>query len=240
MPRIAIVSDIHGNRTAFEAVVDDLRETSPDLILHGGDLAHGGASPAEIVDRVRELGWQGVMGNVDEMMFAPEALTAFAARSPQLAGLFKVIEEMAAWTREALGEERIAWLSPLPRVLIESPIALVHASPDSAWQAPGADAGDAELKSAYGPLGEPVAVYGHIHCAYIRSAGGMTVANTGSVGLPFDGDRRAAYLLVGDGVPSIRRVEYDVEKEMKLLSECGLAHSGWVARTLASASFQMP
>ena len=55
--RIAIVSDIHGNQTAFEAVLADLRQTSPDLILHGGDLADGGASPAEIVDRIRDLGW---------------------------------------------------------------------------------------------------------------------------------------------------------------------------------------
>ena len=50
--RIAIVSDIHGNRTAFEAVLADLKQTSPDLILHGGDLADSGASPAEIVDRI--------------------------------------------------------------------------------------------------------------------------------------------------------------------------------------------
>jgi protein phosphatase len=61
--RIAIVSDIHGNRTAFEAVLADLRQTSPDLILHGGDLADAGASPVEIVDRIRDLGWQGVVGN---------------------------------------------------------------------------------------------------------------------------------------------------------------------------------
>jgi predicted phosphodiesterase len=57
--RIAVVSDIHGNLTAFEAVLADLGQTSPDLVLHGGDLAHGGSMPAEIVDRVRELGWEG-------------------------------------------------------------------------------------------------------------------------------------------------------------------------------------
>ena len=60
--RIAIVSDIHGNLTAFEAVLADVRETSPDLILHGGDLADSGSSPAEIVDQIRDLGWQGVAG----------------------------------------------------------------------------------------------------------------------------------------------------------------------------------
>ena len=54
--RIAVVSDIHGNRTALDAVLADLRETSPDLILHGGDLADNGSSPAGIVDRVRDFG----------------------------------------------------------------------------------------------------------------------------------------------------------------------------------------
>src|SRR5882672_9167925 len=108
--RIAIVSDIHGNRTAFEAVLADLRETAPDLILHGGDLADGGASPAEIVDYIRDLGWQGVVGNTDEMLFMPESLQEFAKQLPKLQPLFVVIEEMAAVTREVLGEERLAWL----------------------------------------------------------------------------------------------------------------------------------
>jgi 3',5'-cyclic AMP phosphodiesterase CpdA len=78
--RIAILSDIHGNRTAFEAVLADLQQTSPDLILHGGDLADAGASPAEIVDRIRDLGWQGV-GNTDEMLFRPESLEEFASHT---------------------------------------------------------------------------------------------------------------------------------------------------------------
>jgi len=63
--RIAVVSDIHGNLTALEAVLADLEQTSPDLALHGGDLADGGSSPIEVVDRIRDLGWQGVMGNTD-------------------------------------------------------------------------------------------------------------------------------------------------------------------------------
>src|ERR1700686_802492 len=116
--RIAIVSDIHGNRTAFEAVLADLRQTSPDLILHGGDLADGGACPAEIVDRIRDLGWQGVVGNTDEMLFKPESLNEFAAQSPGMRPLLGVIQEMAAATREALGEDRIAWLGGLPRMQI--------------------------------------------------------------------------------------------------------------------------
>ena len=89
--RIAVVSDIHGNLTAFEAVLADLRQTSPDLILHGGDLPHGGSSPAEIVDRIRDLGWQGVSGNTDEMLFMPESPQEFAKQSPKLEPLFAAI-----------------------------------------------------------------------------------------------------------------------------------------------------
>jgi len=238
--RIAIVSDIHGNRTAFEAVLADLRETSPDLILHGGDLADGGASPAEIVDRIRELGWQGVAGNTDEMLWRPESLVEFAQLSPKLQPLFAVIEEMAAATRATLGAERLAWLRDLPRMQIHSPMALVHASPGSLWSAPAPEASEAELESVYGPLGQPIAIYGHIHRSYIRSVSGMTVANTGSVSLSYDRDRRAAYLLLDESKPEIRRVEYDLDREIQALSGCGLPHAEWVARILESGCAQMP
>src|SRR5438552_15751837 len=97
--RIAIVSDIHGNLTAFEAVLADLQQAAPDLILHGGDLADGGASPAEIVDRIRDLGWPGVLGNTDEMLARPESLREFAKQSRKLQPLSAASEEMAAATR---------------------------------------------------------------------------------------------------------------------------------------------
>ncbi len=239
--RIAVVSDMHGNLTALEAVLADLRQASPDLILHGGDLAHGGASPAEVVDRIREMGWPGVLGNTDEMLFAPEALTEFAAiSSPNYQPLFAVIKEMAAWTRHALGDERIAWLRTLPRRQIHAPIALVHASPGSLWRAPAPEASDAELEQVYKPMGQPIAVYGHIHRPFSRTMAEMTVVNTGSVSLSYDGDPRAAYLLVDDGKPAIRRVEYDIGAEVKRVSQCGMPRADWLARTLASASFQMP
>ncbi|MGC9949316.1 MAG: metallophosphoesterase family protein [Bryobacteraceae bacterium] len=238
--RIAIVSDIHGNPTAFEAVVADLRQTSPDLILHGGDLADSGSSPAEIVDRIRDLGWAGVAGNTDEMLFRPESLTEFASQSPKLQPLFAAIAQMAAATRELLGEGRLAWLRGLPRVQMHGPMALVHASPESLWRAPAPEASDVELESVYAPLGRPIAVYAHIHRSFIRSVSGMTVANTGSVSLSYDGDRRAAYLLLDDSKPAIRRVAYDVDKELKLLAGCGLPHADWVAKTIESARPGMP
>jgi len=238
--RIAIVSDIHGNRTAYEAVLADLKRTSPDFILHGGDLADGGSSPLEIVDRVRGLGWPGVVGNTDEMLFRPESLTEFAGQLPKLQPMFAAIGEMAAATREMLGEERLAWLRGLPRMQVHAPMALVHASPESLWRAPAPEASDAELEAVYAPLGQPVAIYGHIHRSYIRSLSEMTVANTGSVSMSYDGDRRAGYLLLDGSTPTIRRVEYDVDRELRALAACGLPHSHWVAKMLESGSFQMP
>jgi putative phosphoesterase len=238
--RTAIVSDIHGNLTAFEAVLADLRETSPDLILHGGDLADNGSSPCEVLDRIRDLGWQGVVGNTDEMLFDPESLTRFASGLPQLQSMWAAIEEMAADVRQRIGEERLAWLRALPREQIYERFALVHARPDTAWRAPMDSAADSDLQSAYGPLGRPVVVYGHIHRPYVRKISGVVVANSGSVGMPHDGDRRASYLLLEDGEPSIRRVEYDVDRELKALRSSGRPHADWVARILKTASPQMP
>jgi Icc-related predicted phosphoesterase len=142
--RTAIVSDIHGNRTAFEAVLADLRQTSPDVILHGGDLADVGAGPREIVDRIRDLGWQGVAGNGEEALSMPETLEAFASQSSAPPSLWAAIREVMAATRQMLGDERIAWLAGLPRVHLDGTIALVHASPDTAWRSPGPEASDDE------------------------------------------------------------------------------------------------
>jgi len=239
--RIAIVSDIHGNLSAFEAVLGDLRQTSPDLVLHGGDLADGGSSPAEIVDRIRDLGWQGVLGNTDEMLFAPESFENFAARqSPGLQPLFDVIREMAVWTREALGEKRIAWLRSLPCVRVNGPVALVHASPGTTWRAPLPEASDPEIESVYAPLGRPIAVYGHVHRPFVRKLARLTIANSGSVGLPYDGDTRAGYLLLDDSKLELRRAEYDRAAEIDHLSRSGLPHADWVARLLARGGFEMP
>jgi putative phosphoesterase len=234
--RTAIVTDIHGNREAFEAVVRDLRETSPDLILHGGDLAGSGSSSASIIDRIRELGWPGVYGNTDEMLFRPTSLDDFAGnRMPQM---FAAIAEMAAWDRDQVGAERIGWLSKLPGSYLNDGFVLLHASPQSAWLAPGQGADEAELESTFAPLGRALVVYGHIHHPYIRKMRSRTVVNAGSVSLSFDGDPRASYVLVDDFVPSIRRVEYDVNREIEALLASGMPHAAWVAETLRSAAPQ--
>lgn len=238
--RIAIVSDIHDNLTAFEAVLADLRETSPDLVLHGGDLVFGGSSPAEIVDRVRDLGWPGVFGNTDEGIARPATLEEFAAQSPAPQSLWDAVREMAPFTRDVLGDDRIAWLAALPRVLIHPPIALVHASPTDAWRSPGADATDSELESVFSSLKQIILVFGHIHQSFVRPVAGLTVINTGCVSQSFDGDPRASYLLLDQGRPAIRRVEYDVEREIQAMIGNGVPHVDWIARTLRTARPQMP
>jgi hypothetical protein len=145
-----------------------------------------------------------------------------------------------AVTRHKLGEDRLAWLRGLPRIQTRDFLSLVHASPANAWRAPTADAPDAELESVYGPLGAQIVAYGHIHHGYIRKLSLMTVINTGSVSLSYDTDPRASYLLLDDGEPTIRRVVYDLRREISALLSCGLPHADWIARTLQAASPQMP
>src|SRR3954454_9824751 len=113
--RAAVVSDVHGNLTALDAVVDDLARQEVDAVVHGGDLALIGAQGAEVVDRIRELGWPGVVGNVDELLWRPEEVETQLGRAPALAALLELlVEDYAPATREALGEERLAWLRELP------------------------------------------------------------------------------------------------------------------------------
>ena len=243
--RIAIVSDIHGNRAAFEAVLTDLKETSADLVLHAGDLADSGSSPAEIVDHIRDLGWNGVLGNTDEMHSRPESLNEFVSQSAAPTSLWAAVREMAAETHARLGDERIAWLRTLPCTLTYGSVAVVHASPENLWQSPRPESSDDGLKTIYNPLGRPNVVFGRIHRSFVRSLRyaehpELIFVNSGSVGLPYDGDPRAAYVLIEDSKAIVRRVEYDVEEEVNALAESCLPHWDWVARMLRSGSPQLP
>lgn len=240
--RVAILSDVHGNWTALDAVIEDLRAMGPDVVLHGGDLADGGSSPVEVVDCVRELGWRGVLGNTDEMLVRPAALEEFAGQSKAPEALWEGVRAIAAASRAALGEERLDWMRQLPMVATLPGIAVVHAQPGDCWRAAAADAPDGELDEIYASLGEPVVVYGHTHLPCVRRLSGAVkvIANAGSVGLPYDGDPRASYVLLDDGEPSIRRVEYAVERELGRLTGCGLPGAAWTAKMLRASAPMMP
>lgn len=89
-----------------------------------------------------------------------------------------------------------------------------------------------------GSLGGPqFVIYGHVHRPFIRMVPGLTVANCGSVSLSYD-DPRASYLVLDDGKATIRRVEYDVELEVRGLLASGYPYASWLARILQTGRYQ--
>lgn len=106
-------------------------------------------------------------------------------------------------------------------------------------------AGDDELNAVYEGVPQPTLVYGHIHTPFVRrllSRGreGGYIANSGSGGQSQDGDCRAAYLLVDGLAPSIRPVEYDVDRELKALTASNLPFVAWITKIIQTASPQRP
>lgn len=217
--KLAIVSDVHGNLAALDAVLADLDRLAPDRIVHGGDLVFNGPRPAECLAAIRERGWEGIVGNTDELLWA---------RPDQPA---------VRWTASRLSGDDLDWLRALPMEWRQDDeLALVHAAPGDVWKLVEAGASDAELRDTYGPLGAALAVYCHIHQPFVRRVGdALTVANTGSVGLPFDGDPRAAYLVITDGRPETRRVAYDIERAVSDLRQTGHPAAGTLEPAYRSA-----
>jgi predicted phosphodiesterase len=239
--RLAVISDVHGNLTALEAVIRDLRRVSPDLVVQAGDLVANGLRPAQVLDRVRELGWPGVLGNTDEMLWRPEQFAELEARMPKLRVQLSVLfHTLAPATLARLGKGHLEWLRGLPRAWNMGNVAIVHAAPQDLWRAPLVDSRDSELKETYRDLGADVVCYGHIHRPFVRSLVGFKVCNTGSVGMPYDGDPRASYLIVDDGRPEIRRVEYDLAQEINQLRASDYPLKEWLAEILGSGTYSRP
>lgn len=201
--RIAIVSDIHGNLMALDAVMTDLERQDVDEVWCGGDIAFGGPWASDCVDRVRASGWPTVCGNADFEMGGDVSNVS----DPELR--LKFAEVIAA---HALSDDRVAWLAQLPEEhRVSDSVLLVHASPDSMFTAPQPDAPGDDFRSYEGRAS--LVVYGHVHKAFVRRlADGTIVCNPGSVGMPRDGET-ASYLLLdrvdNDWVIRFRRVPYD-------------------------------
>src|SRR5262245_6036424 len=232
--RIAVLSDIHGNLTALEAVIADLKTASPDLIVQGGDLV-GGSRNAEVIDVVRERGWPGVYGNADEMLWMPEQVTRNVP-GPQFERMRNVVlTQSIPFIREAIGEERLEWLRGLPKRWTREEVTVMHAGPDDVWQSPWSSAADGELERVYGPLNTPAVVYGHIHYPFVRRLPTFTLANSGALSFSYDGDPRAAYVLIDDDEIVVRRVEYDLEDEITRLSGVHYPDADWIAQMYRAA-----
>lgn len=231
--KLVIVSDVHANMVAFDAVIVAVQSESPDLVVHGGDLVLNGPRPAEVVDRVRELGWPGIVGNTDEVLWGGRMAKVPQPVRPQF-------QAMAEATAELLGTERVEWLSQLPWEWRYEDLLLVHASPGDLWKAPQPDASDEELRSTYGGHDASTVVYCHIHIPFVRQLNNLTVANSGSVGWPMDGDWRPSYLMIEDGQISIRRVEYDLEREIAELRASQYPTRSWLEEVHRQAKFVHP
>jgi predicted phosphodiesterase len=235
--RVAIISDVHGNFTALEAVMADLLKQKPDITFHGGDLATAGCNPAEVIDAIADAGWSGVLGNTDEMLWDDRGLRAMETSAPKLKPLLATLENFASTTRKMIGDRRLDWLHQLPAELRYESLVLLHASPGNVWRAPMDTADDQAFIDAYSSLNTSTVVYCHIHRPFVRRVGEMTVCNCGSVGSPYDGDPRASYLLIEDDAPAIRRVEYDVEKEVSRLLASDHPNKEWIAELRRSGSY---
>jgi diadenosine tetraphosphatase ApaH/serine/threonine PP2A family protein phosphatase len=228
-----ILTDIHGNREALEAVLADA-EGLYDCVLCLGDLVGYGADPNAVSEWAREETAATVRGNHDRACAGTESLEFFnpAARTS------------AIWSRRALIEENRNYLNQLPRgpLRIEEPLGaflLVHGSPiDEDQYVSSMD--DAALME--GHLELPVTFFGHTHLqgafrlapagvARIRppqplrmEQGYQYLINPGSVGQPRDGDPRAAYVLysIEDQTVEFRRVAYDIDGAAAKIRAAGL------------------
>ena len=206
--KVGLVSDIHGNKVALDAVLEDM--PSVDALLCAGDVVGYNPWPAECLAWVREAGVPTVMGNHDR---AVAGGGSFSFNSQAGAGV--------RYTREHLSEEDIAWLGDLPdtRVAVDGRVKVVHGHPDNP------DRYTFPREFAPGLLDEEdVLVLGHTHIQHHAVFEEGIVVNPGSVGQPRDGDPRAAYALVDMDEMSVdeRRVEYDVDRVVAAVEEADL------------------
>ena len=208
--RIAVLSDIHGNLPALEAVAADLEQHAPDQVWCGGDVCFGGPWAKECIEWVRDAGWTTVKGNTD--VWATGDAQGLPADADEAAQMSEMIRDVAA--AHQLSDEDVSWLLNLP-LGHKSPggLLLVHGTPDTPFDAPMPDAPAAAFAPYEGQA--TIVLYGHVHHAFMRRlAEGTLVLNPGSVGLPLDDDT-ASYLIVDRDAADLtfrhRRVPFDRE-----------------------------
>jgi diadenosine tetraphosphatase ApaH/serine/threonine PP2A family protein phosphatase len=227
--RIAVISDVHSNLHALDAVLAEIG--SVDSIWHLGDIVGYGPEPDGVVDRLAAAGAIGVRGNHD----------AAAAGGSEIDWFNPDARAAMEWTRQAISSSTLAWLAALPDRREEAGFTLVHGSPlDPIWEyVTTSEAAHASLVS----IATPHALNGHTHVPIAFSLDGdrmgrvdpaatpMTtldgprlLLNPGSVGQPRDGDPRAGYLVLDLAARQARwgRVAYDVDAVQTAMRAAGL------------------
>ena len=224
--KLLVVSDIHGNWPALQAIREEA-----DAIVCLGDIVSYGPFPRECVAWVRERAAYVVRGNHD---------TALAyGVDPRAAGFKRELAEATlSQHREELSPEEVAWLRGLPTEIHfrfdGSSLQAVHAAPSdhlfSYRLTP--DLAEDEVKKEVETVRADMLLVGHTHLPMCRGVRTTGILNPGSVGQPLDGDPRASYAVIRDGVPEIRRVPYEIEATAAGIREMALAAN--VAETLVA------
>lgn len=216
--RIAFISDIHGNATALEAVLADIKEKQIDQIVVLGDIAYRGPEPKYSIKLVQDLDATVIKGNADEWIVRGVQQGEVPDQALEL------MNQEREWAVSQLDQAEIDYLSNLPSDLsfIKEGVTIhgFHATPSSLFDVVLPSASDAEITDKLTKDTEAdIYLYGHIHQAYIRPVDGKTIVNLGSVGLPFDGVTKASYATIeinkNTVSASIERVDYDIEKTIQ-------------------------
>lgn len=235
--RIAIISDIHGNFTALQAVLRDLEQRQPvDQLVVAGDLCLNGPYPREVIERVRTLDCPVIQGNTD---------LEIVTEAPQKGEKKRTT---VGWTREQIGADGIAYLESLPfSHRISNPqggdVLIVHANPLNLEDAIFPNSSDAALQLLLGTVDSGVGAlaFGHLHIAYTRSWRHLLLVDVGSCGLPRDEDHRAAYAILdwqdNGWQAEHRRVPYDVQEVVKQLKTCGIPNAEKRIKVLLEARY---
>ncbi|MFH1034527.1 MAG: YfcE family phosphodiesterase [Pseudomonadota bacterium] len=229
MTRLAVLSDLHANLAACQAVAADLARRGVQSVVVLGDLVGYLTRPNQVVELVREAGWRCLDGNYDQAVLTGGQAGIEAFLKP---GIGPEPRAVFAWTEKALQAPARAFLAGLPASLsldLEGLALLaVHGSPRDPRQYVYPDHPDAELQSWLMEAGVDVLCLGHTHRPFIRRLPAGLVLNPGSVGKPKDGDPRASYALLELGPrpgAEIIRLDYDLDQEARLLAAAGLPSS---------------
>ncbi|WP_034386945.1 metallophosphoesterase [Deinococcus sp. YIM 77859] len=218
--RVAVISDVHGNAFALEAVLRDLWAAAPDLTVNLGDQVEGAADPARAAALQRDLAQGGaleVRGNNEEKLWPG------GRRSP-------LAREYGRWLETQLEAGALARLAALPLTVraLSGALLACHGTPQSAWDSllwvwepTGEGQGfyrardPRELCALVEPLGAEVVVCGHTHRPGATRVGDTLVVNAGAVSDQVDGDPRARWTLLerraGRWTVDFRAVPYDIE-----------------------------
>ncbi|MFB6166711.1 MAG: metallophosphoesterase [Candidatus Nanohaloarchaea archaeon] len=197
-----VLSDIHSNLPALEAVMEDVEE---DEFLFLGDLIGYYTWPNEVVEEARRNGFTGVRGNHDEALVTD---STFGFRGEAVQAI--------RWTRERIEDENLEYLEDLPYTRKESyegrTVFMAHGSPQNPVDEYVHPSQATERFLDRQGVETDVLLLGHTHIPFSKEVSGTLVLNPGSVGQPRDGDSRASYatLDLEERTAEIHRVEYDI------------------------------